>query len=338
MGRVSDAFRRTTVNNKSPVSQMNDEPALLVSGLTAGHSHGNGQDHSSNGKVRLIAKAVEEHSGRQDQPIADGLPQPASENEQESHGHLRENVSQPKKGWRQRLENLLLGRARNHLRVHPLPALHQSSPAGEQYKILREQIRKITGKRTSYILAVTSPIKGDGKSTVAANLAAAMVLNHEERVLLIDGDLRSPRLHDIFGIKSVPGLVEYLSANLSADLLSYIQSTSLSGLRILPAGKPSTHSSELVGNEKMKTLVKEIPTRFPGHLVIVDTPPILSTSDSLVLAQQVDGIVMVIRWGRTPRASLTDALKVLGSNKVIGVILNGAEIGTESQYYYTSAS
>jgi capsular exopolysaccharide synthesis family protein len=165
-----------------------------------------------------------------------------------------------------------------------------------------------------------------------------MVLNHDDRVLLIDGDLRSPLLHDIFGIKSVPGLVEYLSDKSSADLLSYVQSTSLSGLRILPAGKPPAHSSELLGNEKMKALVREIPARFPGHLVIVDTPPVLSTSDSLVLAQQVDGIVMVIRWGRTPRASLTDALKVLGSNKVIGVILNGAEIGTESQYYYTSAS
>jgi Mrp family chromosome partitioning ATPase len=73
-------------------------------------------------------------------------------------------------------------------------------------------------------------------------------------------------------------------------------------------------------------------------LVIVDTPPVLPTPDSLVLAQQVDGIVMVVRWGKTPRASLTDALKLLGSNKVIGVILNGAEIGTESQYYYTTAS
>jgi protein-tyrosine kinase len=337
MGRVSDAFRRTAVGHKSPVSQIN-EPARLVSKLTAAYGHADGQDHSSNGQVRLISKTVEEHRSRQDQPIIDGLPQPANDNGQILRGHLRETVSQPKTGWRQRLDNLLLGRARHSLKVHPLPALDQSSPAGEQYKILREQIKKITGKRTAYILAVTSPIKGDGKSTVAANLAAAMVLNHDERVLLIDGDLRSPLLHDIFGIKSVPGLVEYLSANSSADLLSYVQSTSLSGLHILPAGKSTTHSAELLGNEKMKALVREIPARFPGHLVIVDTPPIIPTSDSLVLAQQVNGIVMVIRWGKTPRACLTDALKILGSNKVIGVILNGAEIGTESQYYYYTAS
>jgi hypothetical protein len=123
MGRVSNAFRRTTVENKLPVSQMKDVPARLVSELTAGHSQAGGQDHSSNGQARLISKAVEEPRSRQDESITDGLPEPANENGQTSPGLLREDVSQAKRGWRQRLDNLLLGRARNSLKVHPLPAL-----------------------------------------------------------------------------------------------------------------------------------------------------------------------------------------------------------------------
>jgi Mrp family chromosome partitioning ATPase len=88
----------------------------------------------------------------------------------------------------------------------------------------------------------------------------------------------------------------------------------------------------------MKVLVRELPLRFPGHLIIVDTSPILSTSDPLVLAQQVDGIVIVVRAGKTPRACLSEAINSLSSNKIMGIILNDAELGTATKYYYPSVS
>jgi capsular exopolysaccharide synthesis family protein len=214
--------------------------------------------------------------------------------------------------------------------------MEKSSVGGEQYRILREQIKKIVNEKGSRIVAVTSPLKGDGKSTVAANLAATTALDYEQQVLVIDGDLRSPSIHQFFDIECAPGLADYLSSDSDGDGMSYIQETAISGLHVLAAGKPSLHSSELLSRERMKSLLREIHTRLPGYLIIVDTPPILSTPDPLVLAPQVDGIIMVIRAGKTPRACLSEAIRSLGSNKVIGLILNGAELGTASRYYYST--
>jgi Mrp family chromosome partitioning ATPase len=84
----------------------------------------------------------------------------------------------------------------------------------------------------------------------------------------------------------------------------------------------------------MKSLLKEIRLKFPGYQVIIDTSPVLSTSDPLVLAQQVDNIVMVVRAGATPRECLSEAIKSLGSDRVKGIILNGATLGPSSKYYY----
>lgn len=298
-----------------------------------------------------VSEALRRASEEKEQPIEKAKPEPehqlediidesfrAGTNGRASPITLSELHSEPKRRLRERIEDLLVGKDLSNGTAHSLVALDQSSPAGEQYKILREQIKKSCAKGGVHILAVMSPIKGDGKTTVAANLAAALALDYEQQVLLLDADLRSPSIHQFFGIKSTPGLADYLSSDSKSGLMSYVQTTPLTGLRIFPAGQPSSRSSELLAKEKMKALVREIPSRFPDHLVIVDTPPVLSTSDSLVLAQQVDGIVMVTRAGKTPRAYLTEALKLLASNKVMGVILNGAELVPASRYYYSAPS
>ena len=88
----------------------------------------------------------------------------------------------------------------------------------------------------------------------------------------------------------------------------------------------------------MKLFTAQAPLNFPGLLVIFDTPPVLSTSDPLVLSQQVDGVVIVIRAGQTPRACVSDAIRSLGANNIIGVILNGTELGINSKYYYSATS
>jgi capsular exopolysaccharide synthesis family protein len=231
------------------------------------------------------------------------------------------------------MENLLFGRDLSKYDAYPLVALSQNGNDGEQFKILREQINKICSEVGHRTILVTSPVKGDGKTTVAVNLAAAMALDYEQQVLLIDADLRSPSVHRYFGINSTPGLSEYLGMNNNADLVSYVQNTSLPGLRILPAGNSSAVSAELLATDTMKSLIREIPEMFPGHQIIVDTSPILSTSDPLILSRLVDGLVMVVRAGKTPRNCLSAAFKSVAANKVMGVVLNGADLGTESRYY-----
>ena len=247
---------------------------------------------------------------------------------------LPELVPEPAWPLVKRIQRLVFGRGLEKIKEFPLVFQEKNSHAGEQYKILREQIKKLDNEEGGRLLAIMSPVKGDGKSTVAANLAVAIAMDQEQQVLLIDADLRCPSIHNFFGIKSTPGLTDYLRSESRANILNYVQNTSLHGLRVLTAGKPTNLSSELLATEKMKTLLKEILVTFPGQQVIIDTSPVLSTPDPLVLAQLVDKIVMVIRAGATPRECLSEALKSLGSDRVNGIILNGADFGPTSKYYY----
>ena len=159
-----------------------------------------------------------------------------------------------------------------------------------------------------------------------------------KRFLLIDGDLRAPSIHRYFNALESPGLADYLARELKNEAQDMVQETFVPGLRILPSGKPSHLASELLAKERMKQVMEEAQAEFPGHHIIVDSPPILSTPDPLVIARHVDGVLLVMRAGKTPRDYLTKALQSLNSNKVMGVVLNGADLGISSKYYYYSTN
>ncbi len=240
------------------------------------------------------------------------------------------------KSWRERIEEWLFGWGLRRYSSYPIVALENGSPASEQYKILREQIKRLRIESGIRSFSVTSPVKRDGKTTIAVNLAAALSLDYEERVLLIDGDLRAPTIHRYFNVSQGPGLTDYLGSNSEMTLKSLVQETSLPGLRILPSGKPSHLAPELLALERMNQLMDQARVEFPGYCVIIDGPPILSTPDPLVVARYVDGVLVVVRAGQTPRDYLAKALQSLNSSKVMGIVLNGAELGISSKYYYYS--
>jgi protein-tyrosine kinase len=242
------------------------------------------------------------------------------------------------KNWREKIEELFFGWDLRRYNSYPIVALEEESPASEQYKILREQVRRLRTDAGIRTIAITSPVKRDGKTTVAVNLAAAIALEYEEKVLLIDADLRAPSVHCYFNCDDMPGLTDYLGSNSHGGVKSLVQDTHLSGLRVIPAGKPSRFASELLAKERMRLLIEEIQTELPGHMVIVDSPPVLSTPDPLVLSRQVDGVIMVIRAGKTPKDYLARALSSFDSNKVLGVVFNGADLGLGSKYYYYYSS
>jgi len=233
---------------------------------------------------------------------------------------------------RERLGNLLGGQNLRGYITHPLVALQLESPVADQFKILREHVRQLRTDSGARSLLVTSAIKGDGKSMVAANLAAATALEDKEQVLLIEADLRSPDIHRYFNVESTPGLTECLSSDSEEDLSHYVHDTFLPNLKVLPAGRPHRLPSELLA--KLKT--HDLLSLFPNHQIIIDSAPVLSTADPLVLTRLVEGIIMVIRAGKTPRKRLFEALTTLNSKKLMGIVLNGTELGTTSKYYHYS--
>ena len=242
------------------------------------------------------------------------------------------------KSWREKLEDLCFGWDLRRYPSHPIVALKEESSAAEQYKILREQLKRLRAEAGIRTIAITSPVKKDGKTTVAVNLAASMALDYEQKVLLIDADLRAPSVHRYFNLDNSPGLSEYLTAKSTAGLKNLIRSTHLSGLQVILAGKPSRFSAELLAKEKMRLMLDEIHTVLPGHMIIIDSPPVLATSDPMVLSRQVDGVMMVIRAGKTPKEYLSKALGAFNLGKVLGIVLNGADYGLDSKYYYYSSN
>jgi protein-tyrosine kinase len=254
----------------------------------------------------------------------------------EISGSLPESAILPR-SWREKVEELVFGWDLRRYASYPICALEEESPASEQYKILREQLRRLRNEAGVQTIAMTSPIKRDGKTTVAVNLAASIALEYEEKVMLIDADLRAPSVHRYFNTDFSHGLTDYLSSNSTAGVKGFIKDTHLSGLKIITSGKPSRFASELLAKDRMRHMLEEIRSILPGHTIIVDSPPVLATPDPLVLSRVVDGVIMVIRAGKTPKDYLARALSSLNSEKVLGIVLNGADMGLGSKYYYYSS-
>ena len=243
-----------------------------------------------------------------------------------------------RKTWQERLQEFVFGWDLGRYTKYPLMVDDTNSPASEQYKILREQLKSLTKDAGLSAFAISSPVKGDGKTTVAVNLAVAMALNYEQRVLLIDGDLRGPQVHRYFNLSSSPGLTDYLSSSSKLEIHTLIKQTKFERLHVVPAGNASSRPSELLASDRMKHLLEGLRKQFANYTIIIDAPPVLATADSLALAHQVDGVLLVVRAGKTPREFVHKSVEALNSAHVVGIVFNGAELGLAAQYFRYSST
>lgn len=208
-----------------------------------------------------------------------------------------------------------------------------STNAAEQFRTLRSRLQQIRNDQPLRTILITSSVSGEGKTFVASNLAHAIVRKADQRAILIDADLRRPRLHKLLGAPSTPGLSDYLSGN--ADVMQIIQHGAQSeGLCFIPAGSAVTNHSELLSGEKVKTLLNHLTTIFDW--VIIDSPPCLPVADAGVLATLCDGVLVVLRANSTPAAAVQKSCQQLEGRNVVGVVLNGAseDHAYDSTYYY----
>ena len=202
--------------------------------------------------------------------------------------------------------------------------------AWEAYRSLRTSLLLSHSGKPPQIILVTSALPGEGKSTTVANTALAMA-HTGGRTVIVDLDMRKPSLGKTFGAESGGGMSTYLSGN--SDLSSQIQKTGLANLYLLTAGPPAPNPPELLGSRRMAKGL-ELLREYFTHIVI-DSPPALELSDALVLASQVDGVIVVARGGKTPRQALrktTDQLLGLGA-QILGVLINDVDV-RRSEYGY----
>lgn len=205
----------------------------------------------------------------------------------------------------------------------------------EAYRTLRTNLQFSSLDRPLHSLVVTSAVATEGKTTTAANLAIVMA-QAGKRVILVDGDLRRPAAHKLFGLPNGAGLTTALVEGPEA-LNGYLQETEVENLRLLTAGPVPPNPQELLGSQRMQDLLHRL--EQDADIVLLDTPPTLVVADANVLAARADGVLMIVNANRTRRAAVqqaVDGLRQVGAN-LLGGVLNMVDTGRgRSPYYYSS--
>lgn len=222
---------------------------------------------------------------------------------------------------------------------HPLLSPERDDRrAAEQYRIIRTRIfHQLSG---SSITVIASPGMGDGKTVTAVNLAAALAHKSEDKVILIDADLRLSKVHERLGIPKTPGLAEVLSGACTLED-AMLRVEQLPNFYVLPAGQAEANPTELLDCSNWRTLLARLREEF--RRTIVDSPPVEAVADYDLIAANCDGVVLVVRPDHTSRPLLARAItKVKG--KLVGVLINDVEDwflwqrGSSSYHYYQNSS
>ena len=205
------------------------------------------------------------------------------------------------------------------------------SVAVEQYRKLAAALHHAQADRGLKAIIVTSANPGEGKSLTASNLALTLSQSYQRRVLLVDGDLRRPSLHSLFGVPNLAGLTDGLAHNSIQAIAVREISPRLS---ILPSGPPIEDPTGKLTSGQMRRVLDE--ARASYDWVIFDTPPIGLVSDARLLSEMVDGVILVVEAAKTGYPDLLRAIDSIGRERVLGVVLNRLQHDPGRAYYYTS--
>ena len=216
--------------------------------------------------------------------------------------------------------------------VHLITYIKPLSYIAESYRKLRVNIQYARIDQTISTLLVTSPDPGDGKSTTVANLAITFA-QAGKRVLIICTDFRKPTLHATFNVEKEPGLIEVLHGFIPLE--SVIHHTYVEGLDLIACGSNPVNTSDILGSQKMKELIDRLKKKKKYDIIVFDSPPLLMTTDPLVLSLLVDGMIMVVSSGKTLIASLDRAHEAIQAvkSRYIGVVINNFNLWTAPGYY-----
>ena len=199
--------------------------------------------------------------------------------------------------------------------------LEQDNNISDAYRLLRTQILQRLNEKDWNALAITSPNVNAGKTVTAINLAISLAREVDNTVLLVDANLRSPKIHKYFNFYAEYGLSDYLCGDVSlGDIL--VHPEGVPRLVVLPAGNVISNSSEMLSSPKMNRLVEELKHRYPSRIVLFDLPPLLESSDALAFLPNADAALVVVEDGGTKEQELRQTFELLKSNEVIGTVLN----------------
>jgi exopolysaccharide/PEP-CTERM locus tyrosine autokinase len=199
-----------------------------------------------------------------------------------------------------------------------------SSPVAESFRRLRNKIIHPTDGEPARSILVTSVLPEEGKSFICANLAIIMAQSMEQHALMVEADLRRPSIAGLFGLNNDRGLVNYLQDG--QEIASLIQDTGYKKLSMIPCGPPPINPAELLDSKKMSAIIEELVKRYHDRFIIVDSPPMTAASEITVLANYVDGVILVVRSGKSRREQIKELVQLIGKKKILGVVFNAFEV------------
>ena len=205
------------------------------------------------------------------------------------------------------------------------------SISAEQFRKLHSLVIAHYIMHSLHSILVTGCMPGEGKTKVALNLAATIARGLDDSAVLIDADLRMKGLSSHLGLQNALGLSDVLQKR--ATIEETLVETEIEGLSILPAGTMPPNPAELIGSNRMKGLIQQLKARPKDSYIIIDSTPIIATSEANALSQMTDGIIVVIMADKTRRDVVKRELSTINPEKILGVVLNCAEFET-SDYYH----
>jgi tyrosine-protein kinase Etk/Wzc len=201
----------------------------------------------------------------------------------------------------------------------------------EAFRTIRTNLFFASFDTPKRLIGVTSALPGEGKTLFVANLAVS-IAQADKKVLLIDADMRRPRLHRIFSQKRAPGLSNIIMARSPEEFIDrVIRRPPIEGMEAIFAGDIPHNPSELLGSQKMKGIIDLVSDRY--DYILFDCSPVLSVSDPVVLANRLDGIIFVINAGKTEKNALMQELEAIPDEKELGMVLNNIDIERDRYYY-----
>lgn len=213
------------------------------------------------------------------------------------------------------------------------------SDLANQYRVIkRPLLDNVAGKGGSRMphanrIMVTSAMPGEGKSFTAINLAMSIAMELDYRVLLVDADVARPSIMKTFGLPPGPGLLDLL-LNDGSNMAQALLQTNVDKLSLLPSGTPQARATELLASDAMTRLVEEMGQRYPDRIIIFDSPPLLLTTESRVLASHMGQIVVVVQAEKTLQSQVRHALNAIETCPVKLMVLNQARGGNQDRYGY----
>jgi len=218
------------------------------------------------------------------------------------------------------------------------PGSNKTNRTTEEFRrIKRPLLMHVRGEGATVIdnanmIMVTSALPGEGKTFTSINLAMSIAMEMDKTVLLIDADVAKPDVTARLGVEAEKGLIDVLLDD-GLTLPDVLLRTDIPKLTLLPSGSRHVHSTELLASERMRQLTLELSSRYSDRIVIFDSPPLLLTSESRVLAGLVGQIVLVTEESRTPQHAVKEAVELLDDNEIVGIVMNKGTHRKDSDGY-----